>query len=287
MVVKSKLALAALCLSGVCLILIIFLATQLHRQRVLDQAVSQELAGLTQSQANLSAALSNLNQTASTVKEVKALASTTMLTHLQALLLQNAPKPLLINSVTAVTAALNSLSDASINTLTVQLNGRVDALPNLGTQTALTTLEILKTNVSTLNFVPAVSPNQTTANSVINRQNFWQKLWSQIRPLLVIRSNNAIGADLVTHAARFDAVRNINLLIQETEWQLITAQDPTATLAQLKTVIMTYTVADSAQAAWLSQWATLSSPGSFYTPSEITDLLTTISQLQTRLVTLF
>ncbi len=287
MVVKSKLALAAFCLSGVCLILIIVLATQLHRQRVLDQAVRQELAGLTQSQTTLNTALSNLNQAASTVKEVKALASTTMLTHLQALLLQNAPKPLLMNSVTAVTAVLDSLSDASINALTVQLNGRVDALPTLGTQTALTTLEILKINVSTLNFVPAVSPNQTTASPVTSGQTFWQKLWSQIRPLLVIRSNNAIGADLVTNAARFDAVRNINLLIQETDWQLTTAQDPSATLAQLKTVIMTYTIADSAQTAWLTQLATLSSPASFYTSAEITDLLTTISQLQSRLVTLF
>ncbi len=287
MVVKSKLALVAFCLSGACLILITVLATQLHRQRVLDQVMSQELVNLTQSQTNFNTALSNLNQTASTVKEVKALASTTMLTHLQALLLQNAPKPLLINSVTAVTAVLDSLSDASINALTVQLNGRVDALPNLGTQTALNTLEALKTSVSTLNFVPAVSPNQTVASPVISGQNFWQKLWSQIRPLLVIRSNNAIGADLVTNVARFDAVRNINVLIQETEWQLTTAQDPTATLAQLKTAITTYTIADPAQTAWLTQFNTLVSPPSFYSSTEVNDLLTTISQLQTQLSTLF
>lgn len=287
MVVKSKLALTALCLSGLCLIFLIVLAVLFHRQRVMDQTVTQELASLTQSQASLNAALSNLNQTASTVKEVKALAATTMLTHLQGLLLQNAPKPLLMNSVTALTAILNSLSDASVNTLTLQLNAGLDALPTLGTQNALTTLETLKTNVSTLSFVPAVSPASVQTAPPVSGQNFWQKLMAEIRPLLVIRSNNAIGADLVTNAARFDAVRNINLLIKETEWQLTTAQDPTATLAQLKTLITTYTTADSAQAAWLAQLNALSSPPSFYTNAQITSLLTTISQLQSRLATAF
>ncbi|MDF2690896.1 MAG: HemX, putative uroporphyrinogen-III C-methyltransferase [Gammaproteobacteria bacterium] len=142
------------------------------------------------------------------------------------------------------------------------LNTVVASLPQSDPNAASQQLDQLQQAFSSLEFVPAITPNsadQVAANVQTQTQlSGWrsglQHSWQQLKSFLIIRSSNQIGPNLVAESARFDALRTLELSIAEAKWDAITGnQRYTNDLDQLQAQVQSYTVNNDAQQAWLKQ----------------------------------
>ena len=272
-VVAILLALAGLGLGG-------FSLYQLHDMRQVNQdqvAVFQAQQASLNNQVTL--ALTHLDQANTSIVQATQLGGQTLLSSLQILLLQGQSKTLLEANVNALQAELTRLNNPHVLSLGNDLKNQIGALPNINLADALTRLNQVSQNFANLSFVPAVAVQaKVTIPETI--QGFWARLWYSIRGLIVVRTDNQIGTTLVTDASRFDALRTLNLQVQEVEWQLIHNQDPTIALTQLKTTLTTLTAADPNQAACLAQIDALIVSHDFYDAADVSAILTNIAALQ-------
>lgn len=191
--------------------------------------------------------------------------------------LNSQSKNILLNDFTNLQALTANLHIAQINTGLNQIQNALNALPTVNPANAITQLNNLQASLASLSFVQSVTiaPESTSVND-LSLHNLWQKLKS----LIIVRTDNSIGAQLVSDATRFDAVRQISLLLQEAQWQIIRLQDPSDFLTQARIMISAYTQADQNQAAWLGQLSRLQGASDFYTKDQIQPLLQALNNLQ-------
>lgn len=232
------------------------------------------LNALETNNAQLSSQFQNAQNTLSNLKHLQAINTSLVLTQLQHDLLQGANKNILLNDLTTLKAVSSNITSTS--PLIQNLSDSINNLPNINPNQAISQLNLLQQSEASLSFQ---IPSSSNPNN-IDIGNLLQKAWQHFKNLIIIRNNNTIGTQLVSDANRFDAVRQINLLTQEAIWQILSAQDPSATLMQLKITISAYTEANAAQSAWLAQLNTITTSNNFYTDTQIQPVLKTITLLQ-------
>ena len=230
----------------------------------------------------MSSTLSNIQASEGSLKQIQATTANLALIELQHNLLQGMDKSILLSNLNNLQTLTADLHATDVNTDLNQLNESISALPNINPNNAITELNTLKASIATLSFVNSI-PSAMPENAMPAQHGFsalLQSLWQKFKSLIIVRTDNTIGTQLVSDAARFDAVRTLNLLIQEAQWQILNLQDPSATLTQLQIATSAYTEANQAQAAWLAQLTQLQTGSNYYTTAEITPVLQKINNLQ-------
>lgn len=285
-IVKILLAL----LSIITFVLALFLLQQNHHlHRLLkDQqntltATTNEMNTLSDSTTSLNNSLKDAEGAQLTLKQTQAASTSLALTELQHSILEGQSKAILLNNFMSVRILASAINSSAINNDVNQLETALNNLPSIDPENGITLLHTLQGSLANLSFITSLpaSDNQPTATT--NQHGFtqaMQTIWQELKSLIIVRSDNTIGAQLVSQSARFDAVRQINLLLQEAEWQILTQQDPSATLTQLKINISAYTQNDQNQATWLTQLNQLINSNSYYTTTQVQQVLTAINNLQ-------
>ncbi|MDF2940161.1 MAG: HemX, putative uroporphyrinogen-III C-methyltransferase [Gammaproteobacteria bacterium] len=154
------------------------------------------------------------------------------------------------------------------------LNVLISALPKVDTTSVNSQLDQLAQGIANLEFVAPVNPPSTEQANIPDQTQLsgWrtglQQSWQQLKSFLIIRSNNQIGPNLVSDSARFDAVRSLQLSINEAKWDAISGNSQYLNdLDQLQNQIQNYTVNNAAQQTWLNQLQTLRATPAVY-PSD-------------------
>ena len=276
----SPAAVVAILLAFAALGLCAFLLYQVHDLRKTNQ---DQAAAFQAEQANLNnqvtLALTHLDQANTSIMQANQLGGQTLLSSLQILLLQAQPKALLNSNVNALELELARLNNPHATALGNTLRDQINALPEINSADALTRLNQISQTFASLSFIPAVAVQaKITIPDAI--QGFWPRLWYSIRGLIVVRTDNQIGTALVTDATRFDALRTLNLQVDEVQWQMIHNQDPTVALTQLKATLSNFTAADANQAVCLAQINALMGSHDFYATADVSAILATIAALQ-------
>lgn len=226
-------------------------------------------------------ALNHLGEVLPNQPKLQAILIQTLLANLQTLFLQAQPKAVLLQASVPLFSLLGTNTDPQVKVLSQQLQNELQALPAISVSQAALSLKAMKTTLSSLSFVPPAtySPASSTDASQ-EAAGFWARLWQHIQPLLVVRTENQIGSQFVTDVGRIDALRSLNAMIDEAVWQLMTEQDPSLALNQLKAAVSTATVSNTAQAVWLDQLNAFIQSNAYYTTLEMSSFTGTIAQLQ-------
>lgn len=273
---KVKLSLIACVLGLVAFVGMIILAVQFHH-------IKKTVGGLEQSNTALTLSVTDLNRDQLSINTARNLASASLLANVQTLFMQGVPASQLLKNAAPLWAFLEGSSNPAVKTLAIQLKTELQALPEVNLPATFQQLDQLKASLATLSFALPVS-QVITSVGVVDAHSHWStKLWQQLRGLLVVRTQNQIGADLVTNTARFDAVRHLNLLMDELKWQLMTAHDPAPILNELKADVVAYTADNAAQSAWLLALNTAFNVPQYYSTAQIQAVLTTIATLEAAL----
>ncbi len=244
--------------------------------------VNAQMTTLSTNANTISTTLSNIQASEGSLKQIQATTASLALIELQHNLLQGMDKSILLSNLSNLQTLTADLHSNDINTNLNQLNASINSLPNINPNDAITTLNTLKASIATLSFVQSI-PSAPSTNAAPETHGFnalMQSLWQKFKSLIIVRTDNTIGTQLVSDAARFDAVRTLNLLIQEAQWQILNLQDPSTTLTQLQIATSAYTQTNQAQAAWLAQLTQLQTGSNYYTATEITPVLEKINNLQ-------
>jgi hypothetical protein len=252
-----------------------------HLKKSLNNA-NAEISTLNSNTSAINNTLSTIQAATGSLKQTQATAANLALIELEHNLLQGMNKSILLSNLNNLQTLTTNLHSNDINTNLNQLNQSISALPDINPNNAITTLNTLKASIATLSFVNSI-PNATPENTTPTQHGFnalLQSLWQKFKSLIIVRTDNTIGTQLVSDAARFDAIRTLNLLIQEAQWQILSLQDPSAMLTQLQIATSAYTEANQAQAAWLAQLTQLQTGNNYYTNAEITPVLQKINNLQ-------
>ncbi|MDO8953866.1 MAG: uroporphyrinogen-III C-methyltransferase [Gammaproteobacteria bacterium] len=141
------------------------------------------------------------------------------------------------------------------------LNTLVNSLPAIDVDAVSSKLDQLSQGLASLQFVPAITPNSADLSASVATQtqlSGWKTglahSWQQLKSFLIIRTDNQVGPNLVSESARFDAIRSLQLSIDQAKWDMITGNQHYAQdLDQLQTQVQSLTVNNPAQQAWLSQ----------------------------------
>jgi uncharacterized protein HemX len=167
------------------------------------------------------------------------------------------------------------------------LNTLVNGLPKLDVDGVSAQLDQLSQGLANLNFVPPVLPNNQ--NSIADEGSQTQlsgwrtglaHSWQQLKSFLVIRTDNQIGPSLVAQTTRFDAVRNLQLIIAQAKWDAITGnQNYNNDLDQLQSSIQTLTVNNQAQQTWLNQLQALKTMPAVYPSDKLQAIETSFDQI--------
>ncbi len=276
----SPAAVVAILLAILALLLCGFLFYQIH---VMAKNNASQVSAFQNQQANLNnqvnTALAHLDQADTSIEAANQLGGQTILASLQMLLLQGQPKILLEKNMAALQLVVGRLNHPEVTTLSNSLASKINALPDVNPADAQSRLTQISQSFASLSFIPAVgAPSQVVIPANVN--GFWARLWYSIRGLIVVRTDNQIGTALVTDASRIDALRTLNLQVEEANWQLLHNEDPTPALIQLKTTLVAFTAADANQASCLAQIAALIDSHDFYAAADVSAILNNIASLQ-------
>jgi hypothetical protein len=247
------------------------------QQNQLDAAMA-EIINLQNANTKLTDLLKDAQSAQTNLKAMQAASASLAVLQLRHDLLQGQNKDLLLNDFTGLQTLAAQLHSSSINTYLNQVQHALNNLPVVNPFDALNQLSNLQAGLANLSFINSIPIAQSPTN--ITQTFSFSNLWQALKSLVIVRTDNAIGAQLVSDAARFDAVRQLNLLIEEASWQILTMQDPGNTLIQLKITLSAYTEANQNQAAWLVQLSHLQSADDFYTQAQIAPLLAALNNLQ-------
>lgn len=257
-----------------------------HLHQLLNQQQDQfntQISHLQSNSTEINNSLKDLESAQMSLKQMQAVSANLAAIELEHNVLQGQNKTILLNGFNSVVALSAPIHASSVNVAINQLQQAINNLPSLNPANALASLSTLQASLASLSFVNSI-PEPTPINPTVNNTHGFtyalHKIWQELKSLVIVRSDNAIGAQLVSAAARFDAVRQLNLLIQEAQWQILTMQDPSNTLTQLKINIAAYTQNDQNQAAWLNQLNQLTTAANYYTQAQIQPVLTAINNLQ-------
>ena len=250
--------------------------------------INQTLTDLQAKANNLNDLFNQLSNGKENLQQIQAISASIALSNLQTNLAKGQSKAILITDTITINTLLNALHQSNLNLLSQQLQTALGELPNINQAAANAELSTLLQELATLNFNTSIS--ESAATNVNDQQHsepgFLGAIWQQIKGLVVVRSDNQIGAQLVSDSARFDALRMLQLLIQEAKWQILSGQDPSATLTQLKITVSAYTAADAMQASWLNQLAALQNGSNFYPSMQVQNIFALINKLQVLLNTI-
>ena len=279
-----KITLMCLGLLSFVFTLVLFGQLQHLKKSLNDQLgnANSQISTLNMNTSSLSNTLTNIQASEGSLKQIQATTANLALIELQHNLLQGMDKGILLSNVNNLQTLTADLHSSDVCNNLNHLNASISALPNINPNNAITTLNTLKASIATLSFVNSI-PNPTTANTTPTQHGFnalLQSMWQKFKSLIIVRTDNTIGTQLVSDAARFDAVRTLNLLIQEAQWQILSLQDPSATLTELQITANAYTDTNQAQATWLAQLTQLQTGSNYYTATEITPVLEKINNLQ-------
>jgi hypothetical protein len=291
----TKTFLASISILALIAIFILFnqvhrLHKQLNTQKDALAQTNTEITTLNANSAQLQDSLKNLQDSQMSLKQIQASSISLALINLQHDLLQGSSKASLLNTFATIQILSENLHAASVNTNLMHLASSLNQLPNINPSQAIQQLQTLQAGIASLSFVTSIPDHAASESGAMNPttnssfKKILATIWQQIKSLVIVRSDNAIGTQLVSAAARFDAMRQINLLTQQAEWQILTTQDPSTTLTQLKIAITAYTTTNPAQTAWLSQFNQVQNSNNYYNNSQIQAVLTAINNLQQALI---
>ena len=230
---------------------------------------------------NLAALVDQLSDGRANLQQIQARSASIALSNLQTNLLQGQNKAILSNDLAVIYNLLIDLHQSTLTLLAQQLQLAIANLPNVNPEQALNQLAQLQQALATLTFITSAPAAGDSAKvSASKTQGLLSNIWQQIKSLIIVRSDNQISNQLVTDTARFDALRTLQLLIQEAKWQILTGQDPTNTLTQLKIAVLAYTDANAAQSAWLNQLNLVQTAANYYPSNAVQNIDTLVTKLQ-------